>query len=359
MVSTPSRVTDPDQVTTEWLTHVLRHDGAIGDATAVTGFDARTIGTGQVGANIRYTLTYDGEPGPSSIVCKFASRDPMSAAAGVSTLTYETEVAFYRDLADRVAISRPHCFWADIESGTAEVVLVLEDLAPADQADQIAGCTITQAALAIDEAAALHGSCWDDPILRELPWLDRAHLDLPTVLPPMWAAFAERYEATLAPTTLAEGRRLIASVEAMSTNRPPARTAVHGDFRLDNMLFASASGGRPITVVDWQTVQRGAGAADVAYFLGSAFEPDVRRSCERELVERYHAGLEARGVAGYSFDQCWDDYRRSSHSCLLMAVFASMIVGRTDRGDAMFMAMANRSASMAADLGATDLLVAP
>ena len=36
----------------------------------------------------------------------------------------------------------------------------------------------------------------------------------------------------------------------------------------------------------------------------------------------------------------------------LMAVFASMMVGRTDRGDAMFMAMANRSAQMAADLDA-------
>jgi hypothetical protein len=35
-----------------------------------------------------------------------------------------------------------------------------------------------------------------------------------------------------------------------------------------------------------------------------------------------------------------------------MAVFASMMVGRTDRGDAMFMAMANRSAQMAADLNA-------
>jgi hypothetical protein len=35
-----------------------------------------------------------------------------------------------------------------------------------------------------------------------------------------------------------------------------------------------------------------------------------------------------------------------------MAVFASMLVGRTDRGDAMFMAMAIRSAQMAAELDA-------
>jgi hypothetical protein len=39
-----------------------------------------------------------------------------------------------------------------------------------------------------------------------------------------------------------------------------------------------------------------------------------------------------------------------------MAVFASMMVGRTDRGDEMFMAMANRSAQMAADLDAPSVI---
>jgi hypothetical protein len=62
------------------------------------------------------------------------------------------------------------------------------------------------------------------------------------------------------------------------------------------------------------------------------------------------------GVTGYPLEQCWDDYRRSSHASLLMAVIASMIVGRTERGDRMFIAMADRSAQMAADLGAATLL---
>ena len=36
----------------------------------------------------------------------------------------------------------------------------------------------------------------------------------------------------------------------------------------------------------------------------------------------------------------------------ILAIFSAMLVGRTDRGDAMFMAMANRSAEMGADLDA-------
>ena len=74
---------------------------------------------------------------------------------------------------------------------------------------------------------------------------------------------------------------------------------------------------------------------------------------ERDLLIRYHRALvEDYGVGGYPFDHCWRDYVRSSYGSLLMAVFASMMVGRTERGDAMFMAMANRSAQMAADLDA-------
>ena len=63
----------------------------------------------------------------------------------MAALTYETEVAFYRDLALTVDISRPRCHFAEVRSGTADVVLVMEDIAPAEQGDQIAGCTVRQA----------------------------------------------------------------------------------------------------------------------------------------------------------------------------------------------------------------------
>jgi len=364
MTAIPSRpplVADPDLVTPEWLTHVLRHAGAIDAATKVASFAATPIGTGQVGANVRYSLSYDrpdgrtGAPGPATVVGKFSSRDETSAAAGVATLTYETEVAFYRDLADTVDISRPHCHFAELQSGTADVVLVMEDIAPAEQGDQIAGCTVRQAGLAVDEAARLHGPRWGDPTLAELPWLvrDGTVEAMAAAYEAIWEPFTERYRATLDPVTLAAGPQFAALVPELLADTSSPRTAVHSDYRLDNMLFGTGGEGRPLTVVDWQTVRLDIGPSDVAYFLGSAFEPARRRSCEHDLLLRYHRALtEDYGVDDYPFDQCWRDYVRSSYSSLLMAVFASMLVGRTDRGDAMFMAMANRSAQMAADLDA-------
>ncbi len=365
MSSRPPLVADPDLVTPQWLTHVLRHAGAIDAVTKVSSFEASSIGTGQVGANVRYALSYDrAEPmaAPATVVCKFSSRDEASAAAGVAVLTYETEVAFYRDLAHTVDISRPHCHFAEVRSGTADVVLVMEDIAPAEQGDQIAGCTVQQASLAVEEAARLHGPRWGDPTLEEFPWLDRGDstAGIAAMLGAIWGAFVERYRATLAPVTLEAGPQVAALAPALLANRSSPRTPVHSDYRLDNMLFATNGEDRPLTVVDWQTVRLGVGPSDVAYFLGSAFEPERRRSCERDLLIRYHRALvEDYGVDEYPFDHCWRDYVRSSYGSLLMAVFAS-IDGRAHRSPATpcsAMAM-HRSAQMAsADLDAPPAVI--
>jgi hypothetical protein len=357
MGTEPALVADPDDVTAAWLTDVLRHAGAIGHDTAVADLEPTPIGTGQVGANVRYALTYAGDPGPLSIVCKFSSRDPQSAATGVYALTYETEVAFYRDVAERVEVSRPDCYFAAIEPGTAQVVLVLEDVAPAVQGDQLAGCTIEQAALAIDEAVKLHGPRWGDPALMR--W-DRSELAglAADAFDAMWAAFVDRFGAMLDDVVLEAGEQLNRSVA--STLKPPPTatgTLVHFDYRLDNMLFHPDPGTpRPLVVVDWQTVQLGLGASDVGYFLGTALAPEVRRRSEEAFITRYHRALVDRGVTQYSSEQCWDDYCRSSFDGLRMAVLASLGVGRTERGDAMFAAMANRSSQMAIDLDARRLL---
>jgi Phosphotransferase enzyme family len=346
----PTLVSRPDQVTPAWLTDVLREAGALDVGARVEGFEATSIGTGQVGANVRFVLTYDGQPGPPTVVCKFASADPDSAAAGVSTLTYETEVAFYRELAHTVHVSRPHCYFADLEHGTANVVVVLEDLAPAEQGDQIAGCTVEQAELVMDEAAKLHAPRWGDPTLADMAWLNRPPSG-GTVLLLFWEGFLARYRETLAPATIAEGQRLVSAVAALQNLRPLVPTAIHGDFRLDNMLFDDSSAARPVTVVDWQTVHVGSGPQDVAYFIGNAFaDVDECREHQERLVRTYHDRLLERGVKDYSFDECWLEYRRHGYASLIMAIAASMLVGRTDRGDRMFMAMADRSAQLARDV---------
>ncbi len=351
-------VYEPGSITPQWLTEILGRAGAIGERNVVS-VETEAVGTGQVGCNIRCRITYDrGGPGPDSVMLKFASPDPASQAAGVQTRTYETEVVFYRDLASTVDVSRPHCWFAAGEPGTARVVLVMEDIDGA-VGDQLAGCSSERASLAVTEAARLHGPRWGDPTLSDIPILAEK---LGNVLVPgpiiamMWPTFLERLGPLLSEESLEVGDRL-AAASSWADPDPATATLCHCDYRLDNMLFAPADTRRALTVLDWQTVQIGTGASDISYFLGGAMPPERRRSCERELLGRYHEALSSYDIGDYDLDRCWADYRRYSFGGFFMAVFAGVLVQRTERGDRMFAAMANGASSQVIDLDAFEFLV--
>jgi hypothetical protein len=347
-------------VTPPWLTDVLRQAGRI-DAAHVSSLDAQPVGTGQMGDSVRFRLTYDrDEPGaPASVVVKFAAADATSRGTGLAMRSYEIEVRFYQEVAGTVDIRTPRCDFAAIDLATGEFTLVLEDLAPAVQGDQLAGCTPDQAALALTELARLHAPRWGDPALRELEWLHRSSPERigtgEVLLPQLFAGFAARYGARLEPEFLAVGERLVPLLPRYLRAQPEPWAVQHGDYRLDNMLFGTADGGAPLTVVDWQTAVHGPPLADAAYFLGAGLMPADRRRHEEDLLREYHGALRAGGVEGYGWDRCWDDYRRFTLAGFIMAVGASMMVVQTARGDEMFLTMARRHGTHIVDLGAEAL----
>ncbi|HEY3701214.1 MAG TPA: hypothetical protein VGL32_03055, partial [Acidimicrobiales bacterium] len=70
----------------------------------------------------------------------------------------------------------------------------------------------------------------------------------------------------------------------------------------------------------------------------------------------YHDALRAAGVVDLGWDDCWTQYRRYTFGGLIMAVAASMLVEQTDRGDDMFVTMAQRHGRHAIDLEAERLV---
>jgi aminoglycoside/choline kinase family phosphotransferase len=358
-----SPVWRPEQATADWLTGVLRRAGVLGDG-AVVGFDCEVVGTGQMADSFRLTPHYEPNAieAPASLVGKFTAADETSRATGIAMRTSEVEVRFYQQVASTVRVRTPRCFHADVDPATAEFVLILEDLAPARAGDQVAGCSVDEAALAVTELAGLHAPRWGDPSLEKLEWLHRRTdegTDFGAVLlPALFEGFAERYGEVLDDEVLDVGRRLMPGIGAYLHHQPRPWTVQHADYRLDNLLFGTAQGGPPLAVVDWQTVTLGPGAADVAYFLGAGPSVPDRRRHEEALVRQYHEALVAGGVTGYSFDDCFTDYRRFAYAGYLMAVGASMMVERTERGDEMFLAMARRHAAQIIDLQSHELIPA-
>ena len=346
----------PGALTPEWLTWAM--GDRLGGAS-VTGVHVQLLGTGQMCDSVRLRLRYDRGPGgPPTLVAKLPAADPTSRATAVMLRCYETEVRFYQQLSASLPVHTPAVLHADIDADGGSFVLLLEDLAPAEPGDQLAGCTPEQAAIAVGELVRLHAPRWGDPALATLPWLHRDpeanRAFLAGLLPSLWDGFRDRYGPQLGPEVHRAGDSLFAALGRYLSPDSAQSTVVHGDYRLDNLLFDDERA--TVAVVDWQMAAHGPALGDVAYFIGAGLLPDDRRPHEADLVRRYHHGLVAAGVTGYEWERCWRDYRRASLGGLVMAVAASMLVERTDRGDEMFLAMAHRHAQHALDLDAPAVL---
>ena len=111
-------------------------------------------------------------------------------------------------------------------------------------------------------------------------------------------------------------------------------------------------------MVDWQTAAWAGASVDVAYFIGGCLSIEDRRAHEQELLAHYHDALCRRGVRDYSLEQLRADTRRDTFAGILMAIVASMVVQRTERGDLMFLTSATRHAQHALDVDAPALLLA-
>lgn len=105
---------------------------------------------------------------------------------------------------------------------------------------------------------------------------------------------------------------------------------------------------KPSIIVDWQTV--GVGRRGFGHRLLSRHSNGPGNAQGRGAwpVSSYQQGL-ARGVPEADLAGQWDTYRGSSFAGMMMGVTASMVVVQTDRGDSMFLAMAERSAHMVLD----------
>jgi len=293
------------------------------------------------------------------VIVKMQAADELARIAGAGG-AYRSEVGFYTDLATTVSIRTPACYYATGPDDAGRFALVLEDMAPAQQGDQLLGCSPEQAYEAVINLAGLHGPRWCDPSLMNLPWLRRVSF-----------AEAEHFEAMLADRTKAfiqhYGDRLRqADVEILRAFAPKCGswlmdrrerfTLVHGDYRLDNLLFGGPDDGVSIATVDWQTLEVGNPGRDLAYFLGNSLLPSERRVHEQDLVRAYHEALLSYEVRDYSLGDCIDDYRFGHFQGPLITILAAVGLAHTDRGDDMFIAMCSRACDAIRDLGSLELL---
>ncbi|CAB4750789.1 unannotated protein [freshwater metagenome] len=336
-----------EDVTPAWLSDLL--------GLPVDDVEVTQVGTGQIGTCYRLRPTGHTEL-PASLLLKLPDPGSRELLAGA----YAMELMFYDRIAPTLACRVPAVHGARIEPGTGWFVLLLEDLAPLVQGDQVEGATPAQVLDAAVNLAGLHGPRWCDRSLLELPGLTLNDEDSVALLEEMYPStldlFVEGLGDLLDAETVATLRDCVPPTRSWLLGRPERFGLVHGDYRLDNLMFTPGGGPGEVAALDWQTLSLALPARDLAYLVATSLEPDVRREVERDVVAAYHRRLFGLGVEDYDLGTCWEDYRFGQLQVPLVATFGCAYGARTERGDRMFAAMVRRSAAAIRDLGTLDLV---
>jgi aminoglycoside/choline kinase family phosphotransferase len=270
---------------------------------------------------------------------------------------YQKEVRFYQELGARVHPHVPRCWYAAITDDACAFTLLLDDLQPAVPGVQADGCSFDEAAAAVRNLAGIHAATWCDDALRADRWLQPWDAEsgrfLGDVLVGAVDQFLDRYGEALGPADAGTLRAAASSTGAWAATPVEHVAVVHGDYRLDNLMFAPDG---TVTALDWQTATFGSPTRDLAYFLETSLDVALRRRHEQELLGIYADALVGGGVERDAAEGCLAPYpadlRQGPLITVLGAVYATAM--RSDAADRMFLAMATRSCAALRDHGTLD-----
>ena len=347
----------PADVTPEWLSAALSERRP---AVEVSDVDVVAIGTGQTGATYRVTARYVTDPGdlPQTFVIKLPAQDDTVRDRVV--IGYRSECAFYSSVVDRVQVPTPQCFYCEITEDAMDFALLLADEAPAVQGDQLAGCGEQEARLAVSALAGLHAPSWCDPVWLDFPGIAFGRPDAAGAsgMGEVARMSADITLEKLGDRMTAEDRETFRTamglVEPWLLAEYDRFALLHGDYRLDNMLFDPDR--TRVSVVDWQTLGVGLPTRDLAYFTATSLNSQLRASIEEDLVADYHRALSDCGVTDYDRETCWRDYRLGVLQAPLISALGFAFAASTERGDDMVLAMLSRGCQAIRELGTMALL---
>jgi hypothetical protein len=350
--------------------------GSIGDVTPfwlsdVLGRDVESIEVTQIGQGVglmgdifKIGLMPEGQV-PESIVVKLPSSFEENRQQGINLGMFDAEIRFYDQLAPKVKSGLPVIYHSEIQPGTAEFVVVMEDLSDLTLVDQRVGMTLDQAAAAVKILAAIHATWWNDvknPDMEWIPSMDGPRIEfvtelMPQILPTYLEAFAASLPEGGVELMETFSTRYLAVNSTVASRSP--WTLAHQDYRVENLLFGPP-GSDQVVVLDWQGIGRGPGAYDLGYLLGGSLDTQLRRDNETNLVRTYHNILVAEGVSDYSFDQLWEDYAMSH---LQGGLATSLVTGGSldlsnERGKQLVVTMSTRHITAALDHDGMNRLLA-
>ena len=351
-------------VTRDWLAEVLLDCNIIGAASQLKSLRHEPMGegVGMMSAISRLHLEWEGDADglPEHLVIKIPAGNKANRAVAEQFNLYRKEVGYYRDLAPVTSARSPQVYASMIDEDQ-NFFLLMEDASDYRMGNQVTGATLDETNICIDELAKLHASFSGK--IDQVDWLP--HIANSENARTMalgaeagWPQLME-YFGEFVPDAISNRKEeYLAAIPSLqeALDREPV-TLIHGDFRMDNMLFGQASGQSPLLIVDFQGPLKGRGIQDFAYLLSHSTQTEVRRVHEKAILQRYLDGLTAAGISGYDLDTAWADYRLGVLYCWTVAVvIAGTLDPGNDRGFAWMAKMVERNGIAIEDLACLNLL---
>ena len=327
------------ELTAEWLSRGLHSSGLLHEGS-VEKIELRTLGD-QVGFNGEVVIvspTYaalnveESKTAPKSLVLKIPTAS-KNRILGQTMGLYEKEIRFYRDLQPIMNIRTPkhYCSALDIADDPDVILerlqgmnrlpiwvirgimalagwivtgnprkyaLLIEDLSEYRMGDQAKGCSDEDVKNVICTMAQMHAQFWDSKELAEMTWIS-PYAVVSRMMQMRYLQSVGRFVSEEGGNLTQDQRDMLNWLKVNGialTERfgEESATLLHGDCRLDNICFDDKA--NQVVVFDWQTMQAGPGAADLAYFISATLSEEDGEDRVNALIEYYLEALNLHGI---------------------------------------------------------------
>ncbi len=271
-------------LSSEWLSRTLE--------TSADWFD----GAVRVVSATRIGVDYGLSGRIHRVVAETRGRSVSLIVKQESSAPIERELLFRSHCGQLVRGCIAECFGGASDSKSGSGVLVLEDVAPAQQGDVLRGCAHAQAEAVVRALARVHGASWrarDDLVPPSLPRWRPASMESDRWTDRLERA-RERFPGILngsLPAAIQDLPEEVASAVEQLTRGPASW--IHVDAHLDNVLW------RPdgtAVLLDWCNAAIGPPAVDLARFLVEGVVDASQPERIGALLSTYADELRARGA---------------------------------------------------------------
>lgn len=289
-----------------WLSEILQPISGGGRVIGAEVTDALQINQIIKATVVRFTAQFENGSSADLVLKGYLDREekPMSSAI--------RESRFYTDLAPKISVRRPECVAAPRDDEAQFGILYMRDLVKegAHFCSALEPFDANRTSRSLEELARMHTSDQVLGPIENIDWTSRQIDFLSQIMPvEVLQGLLEDERRHGIPEKMRDGERILNGVRALAVidgKRPPK--LIHGDCHAGNIFETSEGMG----LIDFEVIQQGGWALDVAYHIGATLPVEVAEREERALLRHYLESVKGLGGEVPDDEEAWLQYRMSA-----------------------------------------------